>query len=320
MLTSVTIRNHHEPANLQWITALGASQLRKLVRQDQVPRSLFDERDLAEIESPDYPGERLMVCRNPLFAENRERTRQELLASTEKELEKIVRATTQRPRRPLQGKQAIGLAAGKVIGRFKVGKHFKLHITDTELRYERDEQKIEQERQMDELYVIRTNVDSEQMTAQETVESYKSLCHVERFFRRMKTVDLHVRPIRHRLESRVRAHFLLCMLAYYVEWHMRKALAPMLFEDHDKEAAAAARTSPAPPAERSEAAARKAPSKKTEDGMPVHSFATLLEDLKTIARNRIEPTITDAKSFHVVTEPTPVQQRALDLLDVKLDP
>jgi len=276
--------------------------------------SLFDERDLAEISSPDYPGERLIVCRNPLLAEERKRKREDLLQATEKELEKVATAT-RRVKHPLRGQDRIGLRVGRVLGRFKMGKHFKLDITDERFAYERDQVGIAEEAALDGIYVIRTSVTTQTLSPEDTVVSYKRLAQVERAFRSLKTVDIRLRPIHHHLATRVRAHVLICMLAYYVEWHMRRALAPMLFDDDDK-AAAHRRKSVVAKAQRSEKAERKARTKLTSDGAPVHSFQTLLRDLATLAINRVQPKDRSTKPFEVITTPTPLQQRAFDLLAV----
>ena len=300
---------------LDWITALRAPAIRALVEGGALQLSLFDQLDLAEISDPRYPGERLVVCRNPLLAEERARKRKDLLAATERELTKVAAATA-RPKRPLRGKDKIALRVGKVLGRFKMGKHFRLTIDQTSLRYERDATRIAEEAALDGIYVLRTSVAADKLATPDVVRSYKRLASVERAFRSLKTVDLKVRPIHHRKADRVRAHVLLCMLAYYVEWHMRRALAPMLFDDDDKAAAEAERTSPVAPALRSERALRKAADKRDADGAPVHSFASLLRDLSTIAKNRVQPKTHGALAFDLVTMPTPLQQRALDLLGV----
>jgi hypothetical protein len=281
--------------------------------------SLFDERNLAEITSPDYPGERLIVCRNPFLADQRRRKRDDLLQATERELDKVVAAVA-RNRRPLRGRDKIGLRVGKVVNRFKVGKHFRLEIADEAFAYQRDTARIDQEAALDGLYVIRTSLPDETLDASQTVRAYKGLSKAERAFRSFKTVDLKVRPIHHRLAGRVRAHVLLCMLAYYVEWHMREALAPILFDDDDKSTGDALREDVVAPARRSPRAQRKAASQRTEDGDPVHSFQTLLADLATLAQNRIQPALPGAPTFEKTTQPTPLQQRALDLLGVRLRP
>jgi hypothetical protein len=305
---------------LDWISALRSPAIRKLVENKILQPSLFDERDLAEIASPDYPGERLIACYNPLLSAERKRNRQGLLQATEARLDKIV-AATQREKRALRGKDKIGVRAGKVLNRYKVGKHFQLTITDTTLSYLRRAAKIEAEAALDGIYVIRTSVGKKDLKAPEVVRAYKSLSVVELAFRSLKTMDLKVRPIYHRLEGRVRAHVFLCMLAYYVEWHMRAALAPILFDDEDTEGAEARRTSVVAPARRSPSAADKAATKRTQDDLPVHSFQTLLGDLATISRHRVRPRSVNSKAevtFQQVTIPTPVQHRALDLLGVKL--
>jgi transposase len=302
---------------LDWITALRADNIQQLASQGVIQPSLFDQRDLAEVSSPDYPGERLIVCRNPLLAEERARKRQELLAATEKQLAEIAAATT-RPRRPLRGKDLIGLRVGKVLNQYKVGKHFVLQISDTQFSYRRDEAQISQEAALDGIYVIRTSVQPEAFSASGAVRAYKDLAQVERAFRSMKTVDLKVRPIYHWLDGRIEAHVFLCMLAYYVEWHLRRKLAPILFDDHEKQAAQAERESVVAKAPRSEAAKQKDLTKQTADGQPVHSFRTLLQDLGTLTKNRVRVTGTGESDFYVLARPTPLQQQALTLLNVTL--
>jgi transposase len=314
MLTSARIREDLETEEgIRWITALKAPQIQQLAADGNLQLSLFDEKDLAEIQHPAYPGERLIACRNPLLGEERKRKREELLAATEKQLERIV-AATQRKRRPLRGKKDIGLAVGKVLGRYKMGKHFQLTIEDERFGWQRKPANIEREAALDGIYVIRTSVPANALTSHQVVARYKSLSTVERAFRSMKSVDLKVRPIHHHQAGRVKAHVLLCMLAYYVEWHMRRAVAPMLFDDEDREGAQAQRTSIVAPAQRSESAQKKAVSKQTADGLPVHSFQTLLADLATLTRNRVRM---GEQSFDMLTMPTAVQQRALQLLEVK---
>ena len=301
---------------LDWITALRAPQIRQLVEQEYLQLSLFDEQDLAEIQSPDYPGERLIACRNPLLAAERTRKREELLQATSQELDKIVVATT-RDKRPLKGAAQIGLRVGKVLNRFHMAKHFHLEITDNSFRYERNTVHIAAEAALDGLYVIRTSVSDELFDSQETVRAYKNLSTVERAFRSYKTVNLKVRPICHRLEGRVRCHIFLCMLAYYVEWHMRSSLAPILFDDEDKALAQGLRDSVVAPAHRSLKAQSKAKKKRTEDNLPVHSFQTLLADLATIVKNRVQPNLPgESLTFDKITCPTSLQQKAFDLLQV----
>ena len=318
MLTQARIREVLKPLpGMGWITALRGPQIRKLFQSGPLQLSLFDERDLAEIQSPDYPGERLIVCRNPLLAEERARNRQQLLQATEVQLEKIVQAT-RRPKRRFKGKDRIALRGGKVLNRYKVGKHFVLDIGEESFSYQRQQERIEQEAALDGIYVIRTNLAPEQMNAEQTVAAYKGLSVAERAFRSCKSVDLKVRPIYHHLENRVRAHVFLCMLAYYVEWHMRQKLAPILFDDEDPEAGKQLRDSVVAPSQRSAAALRKVHRKRTDEGEPVHSFQTLLSDLATISKNRIQPQLAGSAAFDKVTRPTSLQQRALDLLGVRL--
>jgi hypothetical protein len=316
MITSARIEEDLKQApGLEWITALRGPAIRKLVDTGALDVSLFDVRDLAEISSPDYPGERLIVCRNPLLAAERKRKREDLLQATEKELEKVAVAT-RRGKNSLRGKDKIGLRVGRVLGRFKMGKHFKLQIADERFGYQRNQDTITQEAALDGIYVIRTSVALATLSPEDAVLSYKRLAHVEQAFRSLKTVDIKLRPIHHHLADRVRAHVFICMLAYYVEWHMRRALAPMLFEDDDKPSAARRRRSAVAKALRSEKADRKAQTKLTADGSPVHSFQTLLEDLATVAKNTLQPRDDSAKPFEMITTPTHLQQRALDLLGV----
>ena len=318
LITEARIREElRQVKGLGWITALRAAQIRKLLDSGSLQMSLFDEHDLAQITDPGYPEERLVVCRNPMLAKERTRKRQELLGATERELEKIVQATI-RAKRRLKGKEKIGLRVGKVINKFKMAKHFHLTIREDGFSYQRKEQSIAKEAALDGVYVIRTSLTSDTLQAQGVVEAYKQLSTVERAFRSYKSIDLKVRPIHHRLERRVRVHVFLCMLAYYVEWHMRQALAPILFDDDDPEAAKAQRTSIVAHAQRSPSAKTKAQTKRTKDGLPVHSFQTLLKDLATVCKNRIRPKLPEAPEFEKVTTPTLLQQRAFKLLRVKL--
>jgi Transposase DDE domain len=265
MITEARIETLLKPAGLDWITALRAPTIKMLLEQGTLQLSLFDERDLAEVTSPEYPNERLVVCRNPLLAAERARKREALLAATETELAKVAKAVA-RKRDPLRGADQIGLAVGAVFNRYKVAKHFTLTITDDQFDFARNAESIEAESKLDGIYAIRTNVAVAKLAASEVVQAYKGLSRAERAFRSIKTVDLEVRPIHHRLPDRVRAHVLLCMLSYYLEWHMRRALAPVLFDDHQRDAAAAVRPSIVAPAQRSLAARRKAASKSTKDG------------------------------------------------------
>ena len=315
MLTAARIREDLAGVEgLRWITTLRAPTIRKLVNAGTVTASLFDEHDLAEITSDEFPGERLIVCRNPLLAAERQRKRDELLAATEKELEPIV-AATRRNNQPLRGAADIGIRVGKVINRYKMAKHFVTDITDERFTYRRDEEKIAAEEQLDGIYIVRSNVEPERFDAAQTVRAYKDLSKVERAFRSLKSVDLKVRPLHHRRADRVRAHVLLCMLAYYVEWHMRRALAPLLFDDHDPAAAEQQRSSVVAPARRSPAAVAKARRKRTDDDLPVHSFRTLLTDLGTLTANTMQVAGSDA-TFTLQTQPTPQQQRSFELLGV----
>jgi DDE family transposase len=313
MLTKARIRDDLKPAELDWVTALRGPAIKALVADGAIQPTLFDEQDMAEITSPDYPGERLIACYNPFLEADRARKRGELLAATEAELDKIA-AATRRPRRPLRGKDAIALAVGKVINTKKVAKHFIVEVTEEGLSWRRDEQKIAAEAALDGIYVIRTSLPAHVLGTGAAVESYKALENVERVFRGLNT-DLLIRPIRHRLVDRVRAHVLIRMLAYYVTWHMQQRLAPMLFKDDDPATARAARPSPVAPAGRSPSALAKDATKVTADGGPVHSLATLLDDLATIAANRIQPA-QGLPWFTVITTPTPVQRRAFELLGV----
>ena len=275
---------------------------------------MFDQRDLAEISSPDFPAERLIVCRNPVLADQRHRKRQELLAATAKDLEPIV-AATRRAKDPLRGAAEIGMRVGKVINQRKVSKHFITEISEDSFTFRRDLEKIAAEEELDGLYIVRSNVEPELFDADQTVRAYKDLAKVERAFGSMKTVDLKVRPIYHRRADRVRAHVLLCMLAYYVEWHLRRALAPVLFDDHDREAGERQRSSLVRPAQRSPAAQKKAASKRTADDLPVHSFRSLIADLGTLTVNMMQ-VAEGGSTFSLPTQPTPVQQRCFELLGV----
>lgn len=316
MITDARLRedfkNH---PGFQWITALRSPAIRKLLAAGALQLDLFDEQDMAQISSPDYPGERLIVCRNPLLAAERTRKRSELLDATERELEKIVRAT-RRKRQPLRGPEKIGLRVGRVLGRFKMAKHFQLEINETTFSFQRDTPGISDEAALDGIYVIRTNVPEVKLSAEDTVRSYKRLSAIERAFRSLKTVDLKIRPIHHHKADRVRAHVFLCMLAYYVEWHMRQALAPLLFDDTDKEAGEKLRSSIVAPAQRSPEATEKARTRRNTENQPVQSFQSLLADLGTIVKNTHRPRDASALTFEIVTTPTPHQQRAFELLGV----
>ena len=314
MLTKARLRQDVVPAGLDYLTALRAPEIKNLMEQGAIQLGLFDECDLAEILHPDYQAERLVACKNPLLAAERHRKRESLLAATEAELAKIAAAVA-RERAPLRGADKIALRVGKVINRYKMAKHFELAITDDAFGFSPKEAEIAAEAALDGIYVLRTSLPAAELSPPEVVSSYKALSHVERAFRAFNT-DLDIRPIRHRTEERVRAHVFARMLSYYVSLHMERALAPMLFRDDDHEAAEAARTSPVAPAKRSESALKKAARKETPERQPVHSFATLLADLATIAANRIAPTGSGLEGFTLITTPTPVQQSAFDLLGI----
>ena len=314
MITQARITQELQPAGLDWITALRAPDIQALAAADDpLQISLFDERDLAEITSPDYPGERLIVCRNPALAAERGRKRSELLEFTERAL-RAVQTRVRRKRRPLRGAAAIGEAVGAVLSRKKMAKHFIRTVTENDFIFARNDATIAAEAQLDGVYVLRTPVSKDALDSEATVRSYKALSTVERAFRSCKTVDLEGRPVYHWSEDRVRAHVFLCLLAYHLEWHMRQALAPILFDDHDRAAAQTQRRSPVAKASVSPAAHRKAAGKRTNDGQPVHSFRTLLTDLATLTRN----TVRFGTDLHatVLTTPTSLQQHAFDLLAV----
>ncbi len=317
MITQARIQEDLKPAGLDWLTALRAPAIQALAENGPLQPSLFDDRDMGEICSPDYPGERLIVCRNRQLAAERARKRAELLAATEKDLAAITAAVT-RPLRPLRGKDKIALRAGAVLGRRKMAKHFSLTITDTGFAFTRNTAGIAREAALDGFYVLRTNVLAELLDTAATVLAYKSLAGVERAFRSIKTVDLEIRPIHHRLADRVRAHVFLCMLAYYLIWHMRRTWAELWFDDHDRAAAAALRPSPVAAAKVSPAAQSKAASKRTAEGRPVHSFRTLLHDLATLTRNLVR--FGDAPPVVMLARPTTLQQHAFDRLAIAIAP
>ena len=313
MLTNARIRDEIRPAQLEWISALRAPQINALVDDGALQLSLFDTQDLVEIDSPDFPGERLVCCHNPVLAAERARKRGELLAATEKELAPIA-AATRRERRPLRGRDSIALRVGKVINHYKMAKHFTLEITDESFTFTRNTEDIAAEAALDGIYVLRTSLPTDSLPTDDVVARYKNLADVERFFRTLNS-ELDVRPIRHRLADRVRAHMFLRMLSYYISWHMKQVLAPILFQDNDKPAAAAKRANPVAPAQRSDEALNKAARKRTDDDTPVHSFTTLLADLATICANQIQPA-DDTPPFTMTTTPTPLQRRAFELLNI----
>ena len=313
MLTQTRIDALRDHPGLGWISALRFTAIRDLAEQGAFQGSLFDKPDLAEITSEAYPGERLVVCYNPLLAEDRKRTRNELLAATEKRLETIAAQVARRTRKPMTADQ-IGVKVGRIITRHKMGKHFTLAIEDNRFRFKRNEESIRRETDLDGIYIVRTSESPAAFSAADTVRTYKSLGQVEQAFRCMKSDDLQVRPIRHRSEAHVRAHIFLCMLAYYVQWHMRKALAPVLFQDDALDADRWTRD-PVAKAESSETARRKKSIKQTADGWPAHSLETLLADLATRCRNTCRAGEgKTAIRFQQVTELTPFQEHVFRLL------
>ena len=298
----------------EWITALRSEKIRALTNAGTIQPSLFDEKDLAEVTSVDFPGERLIVCRNPLLAEERTRKRNELLAETENKLAQVVKAVS-RMKDPLRGAGKIGLRVGPILKKYKMAKHFVTTIKDNSFTYQRRTEQIENEAKLDGLYVIRTSVKSEALSSDETVRAYKDLSHVERAFRCVKTIDLLIRPIFHSKDERIKSHVFLCMLAYYLEWHMRRELKPVLFDDHDRQAAEATRPSIVAPAPRSKSAKTKDSERRTEDNFPVQSFQCLLKDLGTLCRSYA--TARDAE-FSIVTAATPLQRRVFELLGLSV--
>lgn len=315
MLTQAQIDKLKSYPQLGWISALRSTSIRKLIDDGALQPSLFDERNLAEIHSEAFPGERLVACHNPLLADERQRKRADLLAATEKELQRIESAVARRTKTPLSGEE-IGVRVGKVINKYKVGKHFTLEIDDGRFSWQRDEASIASESALDGIYVIRTGEPAASLSAEDTVRSYKGLGQLERGFRCMKGIDIRVRPIHHRDDDRVRAHIFLCMLAYYVEWHMRQLLSPVLFDDETLPTDRKTRD-PVSPSRPSASARRKKAEKTTVEGEPVHSFDTLLSELGTLCRNRCrvprDPTRTP---FVQDTAATPFQARVFALLGV----
>lgn len=312
MITSARIERDLAGEGVDWITALRAPAIRKLRRAGTIQLSFFDERDLAVVEDPDYPGEQLVVCRNPLLLEDRRRTRKELLEATEKQLERI--ASTVRSGR-LKNKAAIGVRVGKVIDRYKVGKHFLLEIDDGKFSFCRNERSIREEEALDGIYVLRTSLPPAEMSGAEVVVAYKRLCEVERAFRSLKTVSLKVRPIYHWREKRVRAHVFLCMLAYCVQWHLERALAPLLF--YDEVRGLGPPKSPVARAVRSESAKAKDHTKRRPDGEPVHSLDTLFAELSTLARHRVCSKSAPASEFQMITRPSALHRDVFALLGIK---
>ena len=316
MLTQARIEQQLRPVpGLEWITALRTGEIQKLVGDGALQLSLFDQTDLAEVTHPDYPGERLVVCRNPLLAAERARKREDMMAAAEQKLAAIA-AATRRPQRSLRDPERINYRIGALLGPKKVGKYFHWQITAEGLTYQRDHARIARDAALDGIYVLRTSLPAARLDAAQTVRSYKRLSQVERAFRILKSLDLELRPIHHRLAERVRAHVLICWLAYYVEWHLRRALAPLLFTDEHRGEPPAA--SPVAPARRSASAEAKARHKRNADNLPVQSFRDLLRDLATIVKNRIQPALKSVAPFDIVTRPTPLQQQALQLLGLAL--
>jgi len=311
MISHKAIAVLREQPGIDWISALKSASIRALIQQGQLQLDLFDERNLFELKHPDYPGERLVACRNPQLAKLRAHKREALLEATENNLEKV-RVAVVAGR--LKGQDKIGVRVGKVVNQYKVAKHFTLHISDTAFSFQRNAERIATEAALDGLYIIRTSVPAEQMDAAECVRRYKSLAQVERAFRTLKSVDLKIRPIHHRLADRVRAHILLCMLAYYVEWHMREAWRALMFADEDQQAKRY--RDPVAPAKRSPAAARKAATHRLEDGTTAHSFTTLIAELSTIVRNTCctPSSALNTATFKIITSPNPTQRRALELI------
>lgn len=294
-----------------YVTALRSEAIRRLIKQGVVDRELFDRQEMAEVSSPDYPGQRLVVCMNPYLREERGRKREQLLDWAEKKLGKL-KAAVERERRPLRGGQSIAMKVGAIFEHSPVKKHFDLSITESCLEWTRKKSSIEEERALDGLYIIRTNVDAAALPTDDAVRTYKRLSTVERAFRSMKLSDLEIRPVYHWNSDRVRAQVFLCMLAYYVEWHMRRALAPILFDEHDGDGKRAANPNPVATAQGSAAKKRKVASRVTDDGFPVHSFQTLLADLATLTLNTVKTP--KAEAFTMMSVPTPLQAKAFELL------
>jgi hypothetical protein len=317
MITNARIRDDLKPAGLDWITCLRAPQIQALAAEGgPLQLSLFDERDLAEIAAPDaFPGERLIVCRNPLLAEERARKREDLLSATERDLARI-RQAVERKRAPLKGQAEIGLAVGAVLDKHKMAKHFEITIGETRLAFRRRPDTIVREARLDGIYVVRTSLSADTMAAAEAVQAYKDLARVERAFRCLKTVDLEIRPVRHWTPDRVRAHVFLCMLAYHVEWHMRQALAPLLFHDTEIAAARAKRASPVRKTEPSPSAKTKKATHHNIDGQPVMAFADLMDHLGTLVRNELIAPLQHGRSIVLCTTPTRLQQTAFEQLAI----
>jgi transposase len=318
MITQTRIDQDLKPAGFDWISALRGDAVKRLFALESFQLSLFEERDLASISSPEYPGERLILCRNPELRKHRAAKREELLCATESALSKIAQRV-QRAANPLSGKEKIGLAVGKVIEKYKMSKHFELSIEETSFSFQRKVEQIAKEAALDGLYIVRTSLPAPAISDAQTVSAYKSLSQVERAFRALKTTSLEIRPIYHWRAQRVRGHVLLCMLAYYVEWHMRKKLAPLLYDETDHEAAEALRDSPVSKAQRSPAALRKEKTGRTEDNLPVLNFRGLLNHLSAYTLMRAATASSKGHTFLMYSEPTPLQKKAFELLHVKPD-
>ena len=315
MLTQTQLGTVKSYPGIGWISALGSRAIRDLVDSGSLQLSLFDEKNLAEITSPLFPDERLVACFNPLLAEERRRKREDLLQATEKSLGKIAKEVARRTAKPLS-KAEIGQKVGRVINRYKVGKHFEVFIGDGDFSFRRREEKIRREAELDGIYVIRTSEPAERLCSEDTVRGYKNLTLVERLIRCLKGIEILVRPLRHRHEDRVRAHIFICMLAYYVEWHMRKAVAPLLFDDEEVDEDRKKRD-PVLPAKPSASAKRKKSERRTHDGLEIQSFETLMANLGTRSRNTCRlKTDPVGPTFYKYTEPALLQQRAYDLLGV----
>jgi transposase len=311
MISNKAIEQMREIEGIGWITALKSASIRSLIEQRQLQLGLFDERNLLELSSPDYPGERLVACRNTQLAKLRAHKREELLAATANNLDKIkARVDVGK----LHGADEIGVRVGKIVNQYKVAKHFELVIEPASFTFARKLDSIAAEAALDGIYIIRTSIPAAQMDAPDCVRHYKSLANVERAFRSLKTIDLKVRPIHHRTADRVRSHIFLCMLSYYVEWHMREAWRELMFADTDQQAKAS--RDPVAPAKRSQAALAKVARHTLDNATPAHSFSTLLDELATIVRStcRTPRAATDAPTFNILTTPNPKQKRALDLL------
>ncbi len=314
MITTTQVTKLKEYSGMGWISAIKGQTIRKLIDKGHMDRSLFDDRNIAEIQSPEFPGERLIACYNPLLDDRRKRKREELLAATEGKLEHL-KAQVARRKKPMPSKE-IGLRTGKIVNRFLVAKHIILSIEDGQFDYARNEDSIRREEELDGIYIVRTSESSEDMATEDVVRNYKRLTDVERAFRCLKAVDLEIRPIRHRLDDRVRSHLFLCMLSYYVQWEMRERLSSLLLMDETRredrltrDAVLAAESSPG--------AKQKKSSRMSADGFPLHSFGTLLQELGTQCMNQC---VTHSQRvphrFDMATSPTPHQQRAFALLDL----